>query len=542
MPSIKLDFGLSIESPPTLGTVILRPAETTYVNQEVQSGKIAYAQNVSVSTDKYGNSVALPGPYAGTFSPTLTTGPIYTKAFDSENQKLWFNYDQTNILDCIKNIDTGSLPALDTTQTVTLTIAGKSPIVSDISNSTEYQNSPGSLYVYATLIDTSGSTWVKAFQSNSVTSVAVGLSTTTVGGLLPILKTQFDGNLYIGNAHKIDRVNPTNSSLSSGTTLSAVGTSADGAVPPDWFITALGEWNGKLLAAVSNSAPPTSTPGSIFSERNGSGQSRIYFWDIANNPTGNFLNTFVNSPSHYISVLHTDLSGNLFAFGGVDEGRTTIYQWNGYGFDSIFSYIGDMPRNRHSVTFDSIGRLIWMTCNGQLCRYNVKTDIFEHLNTLGAGSFGGIVGVLQGAVGEDFIHSEAASAISATIGIVSLRQFTGDGGGADSSATPLMISGLQNVPQKSIITNVIVSLQKALINTEKLEVRLYGQNYPATAYTVLGTLDFANDGAIASKQVRSLAYNNDLMSLGIAWKATASSTTAPGVISAEIQYKQISTL
>lgn len=539
--SIQINVGQSVQSPPTLGTVILKPTQTLYINQEVQSGKVGYTQNISVSTDKYGVNVAVPGPYASTFSSSLTA-PIYLKAFDTQSQNVWFNYDGTNQMDKIKNIDTGLLPTLDTSTTITLAIAGKTPIISDICNSADYQGA-GSLYMYATLMDAAASTWIKAFQTNAVTSAAVGLSTTTLGGVLPILKTQFDRFIYIGNGHKIDRVDPANNTFSAGNavTLNAVGSPQ--AVPQEWFITALGEWNGQLVAAVNDAAPTLTAPGSGFLQRNGSGHSRLYFWDIANNPTGNFKNVFVNSPSHYISVLLTDLSGNLLAFGGVDEGRTSIYQWTGYGFQTLFSYIGDMPRNRHSVGFDSIGRLVWQTCNGQICRYDRVNDIFEHLNTVGAVGNGGFITVLQGAVGEDYLFSTGTGGNLGIIGLVVLRQFTGDGGGADTSTTPLIVSGLIDLPQKSIITTVIPSLNKALDISEKLEVRLYPQNYPTTGnYTVLGTMSYTEDGAVASKQIRSLQYYNDLASIGIAWKATAGSTTAPGVIGIEVDYNQITTV
>lgn len=533
MPSISLKFSGGTEDPVQLGTIALKPT---------REGKLAYAQNCSVATDKYGMGVLLPGPYLNNFATSLSA-PIYLAAYDAEFQKYWLAYDGTNTLDCIKNIDTGGTPVFDNTQTVTLSISGKTPIISDIADSTEFQNSVGSLYVYATLMDTSASTWVKAFQNNTTTSTAVGLSTTVAGGVLPILKTQFDGNLYIGNAHKIDRINPTNASLSTGTTLNAVGTSADGAVPPEWFITALGEWNGLLVASVINTSPPDNTPGSIFSERKGSCKSRLYFWDIANNPTGNFRNQYVNSPSHYVSVLLTDLSGNLLAFGGIDEGRTTIYQYTGYGFEPIVSYIGDMPRNRHSVCFDAIGRLVWINADGYICRYNRSADVFENLGRLGSTGFGGIAKVLQGVLSSDFLLTGANTSNNATVTNASLTQFTGDGAGNDNNSTPLAISGIMDLPQKSVITNTIVSLQKALRATEKLEVRLYPQDYPNTGnYTVLGTMDYSIDGAVASKQIRNLQYNQDNASIGIAWKATASSTTAPGLLGAEVQYNEISNL
>lgn len=530
--TLEISFNQGVAAPPKLGTLILKPTP---------SGKLSYAQNVTNSNDKYGDNVVTPGPYINAFSTSLSN-TVYWKAVisqnvSSKNGQMWVAYAGGSTVDYIKGINSGSGPSYETSGTVSLSVSGHTPLISDMVSSGEPGGGIGTEYVFASLNENAGgNAWIAMFQSSG--SISYGtLSSTTAAGVLPMIKTQFDGKIYIGNNVKIDVLDPSKSSLAAAITLGAIGTSGQ-AIPNEWNITALGEWNNLLVVAAN-----TESPGD-FSRRLGGGQSRIFFFDVAGNPTGNFKTNFVNSSSHYISVLFTDLSGNLLAFGGVDEGRTTIYEYNGYGFIPLFSYIGDMPRNRHSVCYDAQGRLMWITCNGQICRLTASQLIavsaeeqaggFEHIGTIGTSGTGGILANLQ-STGNDFVVS----------GLITLANISFTGGnftgwsGSYDTGTPLVVSGIQSLPPKSIITKVTTYLNKALQQGESLDVNFYLQGTSGLQGTNLGSLNYGNDGAIANKQIRTSQYQMDEFALGAAWTTSNGTTTVPGLLKITVDYNEI---
>ena len=528
MESLQIDISQGIGNPPQVngGAIILRPTEKQYINQQVNSGKMSYAQNVNVQNDKYGREIVLPGPYLKQF--TSTSPGIYLKAPYTDTE-LWFANGTGTTMDFIKNIAAGGTPTYDNTHTVTATTTAAGIV--DMEFAMLQNSSASAIYVVFQLTSGIPNTFIAYFQgSGNSMSVNASLSNTSTGSPIVMIKTQFNSKIYVASGQRIDRVDTAVNPFSqTSVAKAAIGTSGL-AIPSPWSFTALGEWNGKLVGAASSASSPD------FTARNGSGQSRIFFWDIANNPLGDFTTTYVSSPSHYISVLLTDLSGNLLAFGGVDEGRTTIYQYNGYGFQSIFSYIGDMPRNRHSVTFDSIGRLVWVTADARICRYDRDNDIFDYLGVAGAtATNGGILTNLQ-STGYDFLVAGGGWLSS-----VNLGAFVAGGTTDDAISTPLAISGLKSIPQQSVIRNVTPALHKALEMGEKIEVRLYPSNYDVSTYTVLGSLDYSIDGAITSKNVRTLQANQTEFAIGYAWKTTAT-TTAPGILSTNVEYNKITTL
>lgn len=535
--SLQINMGDGIESPAqTNGTL---PAGFTI--RPTSDGKMSYAQNINVQNDKYGRGIVLPGPYINSFSQALSQ-PIYYKATDPQQSQIWFANGNTTTLDVIKGLASGSTPTYDNSHTVTVTSATAGIV--DMEYATLVGAVPAtSDAVYVVFTNTSTAAgWVTQFQGSPSSTPTPGASaplTTAITGNTPfvMIRTQFNGNIYIGNSQTIDMVttNTANSWTVNSVTKAAIGPSSQ-AIPLPWFITAMGEWNKQLVVAANNQSPGD------FSQRNSVGQSRIFFFDAVNTPTGSYSATPITSPSHYISTLLLDLSGNLLAFGGVDEGRTTIYQFNGYGFDSIFSYIGDMPRSRHSVCFDSVGRLVWVTADGRLCRWDRQNDIFDQLGIVGGNAQnGGICTNLQ-ASGYDFLV-----AADAWLSAVDLKNFKAGGSGAsDNAGRPLAVTGLRTIPQQSVIRNVTPGLHKALESGEKIEVRLYPSNYINAAgsgngYVTLGYMDYAVDGAITSKNIRTLQPNQTAFAIGYAWETTATNT-APGIVSTSVEYNKITTL
>jgi hypothetical protein len=240
-------------------------------------------------------------------------------------------------------------------------------------------------------------------------------------------------------------------------------------------------------------------------------------------------------PSRYISALIREPDGNLIAFGGLDEGKTTIYSFTGYAFIPQYSYIGDMPHTKHSVDFDGENRLNWLTADGQWCRYDKRTGIFDHLGTITTGSSaGGIFSRAVGGSGNEFILASGTGS-TYTSKRATFGSYTGDAAASvDDSSTPLAVGGVIAVPPKSMLNWIDIRLNKNLVSGEKIESRLYKDG--STTYSVLWSLSFASDGGIAGKKIYLHKYGIDNMSIGLAWKQADNLATSPGFLGGVLDY------
>lgn len=512
MPKVPIQFiGKGIQPPAKLGTVILKPAAKGYMG---------YAQNIDSQSDEYGQGVLVPGPALNTLTgnSNLTGVPMVRALFGQSSGYLWFAegiLGATNIVRRIKNVLDGSIPQVDSTGGTTVTHSGHSSV--QVDDMVFRSPSVGVNEIYIVGKDATDQ-WIQRFDATAGSpSLTANTLTNSSSSYEHKLLSAKDNKIYIAHANLID-------SFTTGYVLN----NAVLDIQPGWGATSLAEWNDFMAIAASYDDPFT------FAQRKQGAKSGIFLWNYTD---PSFKKAPVICPSRYISAIVQEPDGNLLVFGGLDEGRTTLYEFTGYGYNVLYSYIGDMPRSRHSVDFDAEGRILWMTADGYLCRYDKRRGIFDNLGSVG--TTGGIVSRLLNTAGYEFLTS-GSSLGNYYAKRVSFGNYVGDADpGSDSSITPIAVSGLVDLPQKSIVKNVIVSLQKALQSGDKMEVRAYING--SLSSTLLGTMDYTNDGAVASKQVRSVQYNVDNVVIGVAWKMADNSTSAPGLVQCELEYNIINT-
>lgn len=509
---IPIQFHKGTQSPAKLGTAIVKPAG---------KGMMSYSQNVEIQADEYGNGVLVPGPALVTITDNSTfTGVPYLKAlWTSSSQNAGFLYviegllGATNKIRRIKDVEAGETPAVDTSDDDTVAHSGHSSVeVTDI----VVRGNTG----YVVGKDATDG-WIQSFAANSATfstSLISTLSTFTVSQNPKVIVSS-DTNLYIGHGTHIDSVNAsdtyTNNVLD---------------IPTNYGVTELAEWQLHLVVAYNTDLQ------FIFNQRKSGGRSGLILWDLIS-PS---FDKDIPCPARYISAVVNDPDGSLLVFGGVNEGKSTIYNFNGYGFTELYTYIGDLPRSRHSVDFDGQGRVLWITADGQICRFNKRSGLFEHLGSITTGSSaGGMFTRAVGGMGNEFLTSSGTGS-TYTCKRVTFGNYIGDGDSADAVTTPLAISGLVTLPRKSIVTGIELNFKSNLASGDKVEARLYKNG--STTTTTLGNASFSTDGAISNKIVRGLETGVDNAAVGIAWKMTDASATAPGITSAVLHVNQINTL
>lgn len=519
MPTLKIEMNQGVQSPAKLGTAILKPAG---------EGRLSYAQNIDINNDEYGLGVLAPGPAMVTITGNATlTGVPWMKAsyLSPSNSTGVFliaggTLGATDMVFRVTDVESGQTPQVDVTNTRQITHgAHTGEVIDDIvyrNNKSTHAAHPSAKYVYVIGHDATDG-FVRGF---AATDATMALDTDFVipgwsAGREPKMLVASDDEIYVGYGNTIFTLPGAENTLNQVLDL-----------PVYAGVTALAEWQIKLLVGYHNSdQSPT------FVERKGGGKSGIIIWDFE---SASYERDIV-CPSRYISAIVNDPDGSLLVFGGVDEGRCTIYNFNGYGFDPLYSYIGDLPRSRHSIDFDGMGRVLFQTVDGQSCRFDKRTGIFEHLASITTGSSaGGLFTRLVGGSGNEFL------AISGTGSTYTAKRMTfgsyiGDAAsGSDTALTPLAISGLTALPPRSMLNSLEVMLNKNLETGEKVEIRLYkdGSSTPL----VLGSLSFATDGAIAGKKIHLRKYGIDNMAIGVAWKQADALATAPGILGITADY------
>lgn len=528
MPKITVPLALGIQPPVKLGT--LTPKLTS-------ASALAYAQNIDVQNDEYGHGVATPGPALTTITnnSTLTSVPTsktrYTDVAGSKGIMFLAggSIGATDYVFRIVDIEPSLTPSVDATNTRQVPHSTHAnEVIDDIvfrQNLSTHSTHPADAYVY--IIghdDTDG--WVRGFDATDDTMV-LDTNFTIPGyaaGHRPKMFLAPDGEIYVGYGNSVFYMTDNEISL---TELLKV--------PVDSAITDLNDWNGRMVIAYAQIGSQVTN----FDQRKGTGSAGVALWDYFS-PT---FERLVPCPTIHISALVPDPDGSLLAFGGVSEGRTTLYNFNGFGFTPLVSYIGDMPRSRHSVDFDGQGRILWQTVDGQICRYDKLGQVLEHLGTITTGSSaGGIFARLNGTAGSEFLAISGTGS-TYTAKRVSFGSFAGDGDAADGVTTPLVVSPQVRFPDenggvgaKVTINSIELVMNGALIANDNLELRLY-KNGSATAIAYGADINSTNDGTTASSIKREQGEPETYSAhVGVAFKATDARATSPGVISAIIDY------
>lgn len=513
MKPIVISFEKGIQFPPKLGSLILKPSS---------EGRAGYAQNVDISNDEYGNEVVVPGPALGALgnNSELTGIPAVKQNFSESATPNGYVYFGQSILGTktiirrIKDVLSGSTPVIDSGVSATINHSNHTnqQIVDIVYRST----GSGNFDIYVAGKDDTD-TWVYKFSGNSgsISPNLIQANLNFTSGYTDqfLVPSSFDNNLYwIGQ----QRVSSFDVSDTYTVAKLALG------LPVNTYASCGADWQQQLLVAYTDAAYGG------FSQRLVGGKAGLAIWDY-NSPK---IIRNIPAPCRYISALIPSPDGQLLAFGGIDSGKSSIYTFTGYGFRLLTQYIGDMPRSRHSVEFDGQGRIVWLTADGFLCRYDLSTGIFENLGR--TYSTGGLLakGIGSPTGNEFFVGSGQGSTYE--LDVVSFGSYAGDNNGTDSTNTPMAVSGNQVLPINTSISAATLNLAKPLESGEKVVLRIY-KNGSTTDYVDYLTMDYSADGAISSKREAITLDNINSFNAAVIYKMNSGNTTAPPVLNCVIE-------
>lgn len=507
MPKKVISFNQGIQVPAKIATLMLKLAE---------AGFAAYSQNIDTQNDEYGDGVAVPGPALTTVANNseLSGAPTRRVFFGSSALSIGYLYIAQGVLGTktiirrITGIITGSTPSLDSGVSMTVADGGHANI--EIVNMKLRPDGAGAFSVYVACKDDTD-TFVQKFDPSLVgpTLGAVASNANFTGGYTrQFLVLGANNILYWIGWNRV-------SSIDTSDTL--VTNALANKLPFGFYASAGVDWNLQLLIAGTTDAFGD------FDRRKSGGSASIVIWDYIS-PA--YLKQ-IPAPCRYISAIKISPSGRAICFGGVDENKCTLLEFNGYGFTPIVSYIGDLPRSEDSVEFDSRGRICWQTVDGQFLRYDFATGVLNHLTSGSvASSAGGFLAKSIGAPEGDEFLMGYGNGSTYTAKRVQFGKYIGDDGGVDEIRTPLRVSGTEILTPGSTIASITLYLGKTLATGEKIELRIY-KNGSTTDYDVYLTMQTSVDNSIAVKKETKTLSNISSYNLAIAYKQADGASTAP---------------
>lgn len=520
MPTKVIQLNTTVQEPAKLGSIILKPTS---------GGRLSYAQNIQTTNLEYGDGVLVPGPSLVTLTNNaVLTGIPCAKVYDPVNSYILVAESEyiagseigaTDYLRRIEGVASGQTPDVgsDAGDSLQLTHSGHSAVkILDMTGRAD-----GAInYAYVAGKDATDG-WVQKVRIDSGTLSATTittLSTFNVQRNIRIYRAS-DDIIYIFHASQVDSIDTSDVYSNSVFTL-----------PDGYATTEVVEWNDFMAIAYNNIFTAN------ISQRKSAGSSGVLLWNMVD--TTRFEKDLY-CPARYISALVKKPDGSLIAFGSLDEGLTSIYVVNISGFHEQYTYIGEPPRNRHSVDFDSRGRMIWQTIDGEICRYNFADKKFEHITSSNCSDgHAGLLCHLAGGAGNEFLVASGTDAATDTFNIsrVTFGNYIGDADVAeDIYATPLAVSGLEFLPPNSTIVSITLHLTKQLATGEKITLRVY-KNGSTTGSDYMD-MEFAVDAAISSKKKSIPLINVSNYALGVAYKQADAHATAPPVVFAEVEWE-----
>ena len=507
MPKLNISFNGGVQEPAKMGSVILKPTRN----------KLAYAQNIQTGSLEYGEGLITPGAavVALTNNDEITGMPIAYAKSRTGDAILFIEGDDgaKNLARSVGSVTDGSTPEVETGISETVAHSGHASVVlRDLAVRDDE--------VY--LLGEDGTDgWVQkdSFTGGAISFAAVQTLTGYANGRTKIFKGA-DNNMYVLHNTKVDQ-------LDSSDTYSA----AAFTLPVGYIGTEIEEWN-ELMVFAYHVGKNTG-----IANRKEKGRSGIILWNLIS--TNNFIRD-IPCPTNYISAMARKADGNLIVFGSQRSGMTTLYLFTGFGFEELYSYIGDPPLNRHCVDFDNEGNIWWQTYGGQICKYDFRQGRFEHItSTLGGNSgLGGIFTSLLGGTGNEWLAGSSDGAAGTfQMARITDGNYIGDGDSATIDYnTPLAVSGQEFLPNNSTIESITLYANKEMVSGDKTVLKFY-KNGNTTPSDYL-TMDFSSDGAKSSKRTVKSITGVDNFSLGVAYKQTDNSATTLPVFTAVVEHKQ----
>lgn len=259
------------------------------------------------------------------------------------------------------------------------------------------------------------------------------------------------------------------------------------------------------------------------------GSSGIALWNYLDTTIDEFIPLY-DVP--YISAGITLQDGSLLVFGGKNNG-TGIYLFTGSGFRKLINYVGGMPRSKHAVALDREGRVVWITSDGYLMRYNVQTGILDNLSTFtSTDSQASILISLTPDTSDTFAVSHMVTTVE-TISIIDEANFVGST--SDTNLSAVGITPLTSLPANSRVSKMTVYFKENLATGDKVRFRLM-KNGRTDDVSTIGTTDFLVDGAIGFKEFTIGDANINSFAIEITWQMANNNGTAPAIDRIEIEW------
>lgn len=486
-------------------------------------GMLSYGQNVNSNSDEYGNGYLTPGfGYSSITGNTNLTGLPIGGAYSTISAQR--NYDMisglagnTDRISRIKDIYASGNPQLaanlgagGTDYELTVAHSGHaSTVLHDIINF----NDAGTNEIYVTGRDATDK-WLAEYPAGATNpTITFTTFTDTAGG-------SAKNWLFVGDDDKL-YMSKNNRTIVEKTALDTALVN----LKVGYLITGMYKYGNYMAITYA-----TNDEG-IFgiTQRVNKGSSGIALWNYLDTT----IDEYIPLPDiSYISAAINTIDGNLLVFGGKNNG-TGLYLFTGSGFRKLIHYVADMPRSRHAVALDREGRVVWITADGYLMRYNIQTGILENLSTVtSTDSQASILISLTPSTTDTFAVSHMVTTVE-TISLIDEANFVGST--SDTNLSAVGITPLTSLPANSRISKMTVYLKENLATGDKIRFRLM-KNGRTDDVSTIGTADFSVDGAIGFKEFTIGDANINSFAIEITWQMTNNNGTAPAIDRIEVDF------
>lgn len=454
-----------------------------------RDGRVSYSQNIVWDSNLMPAGIPIPGP-AYSLTSVTSSGEVTAKCYAFAAGTPTYYYALTSAGSSTLYSSTNGLTPLTSIATLTNGISKDLVMVNKPNGGGTYKA------FLISMTDYSGNVKIDFYNVSDATGPQQLLN---IGASLVanVLVGQ-DDNVYYSANNFVYMANMTNIASITQTQIITL--------PYIYRIKALARWNNYMAIIATKT-------GEDFT---------IFLWD--------YISTTYNSVSTPIGgntliELVNDLSGNLYLLvreGIVADGSAeyNIYAFSGYGFDKIYTFNDAPPSYNNNGKFQSIGldakgNFIWVTDTGAIMRYSRVLKTIANITSPASGFPPTVRNVILISGDNNIItsqHRAAADSLIETIVNTSVTSYTSPS--LSTSQMPLLISGQQNLPKKSVIREIRTSIKKAVTYGRTIELRKYYLDAAgAIQYTVLDT--FSEDATLQSDFITRLCdYNVSDFAIG----------------------------